>query len=420
MQDIDYIEDIEHIRAFNLLTNIYNFIEKEQKHLEHIVLYASIDKNIDDAPRVIYINIDLKTIYYLNNSKAWETIDSIEFYNKFIDKDFKIIEEPQEQIQQVNNTKNLELIEPLHNRFTSNIVNVLSKDSKSFRGILVNNIPQELKAINNWCAWRYKDNGEGKKPGKPPCYPRGEGWRDYASVDNKETWSSYETIGYMIMRNSKYKGFSFMLDKETNITGIDIDNCITDNIINEFAMKIINMFNSYTEVSPSGRGIRILVYGQIEDNIHNDLIEIYSFSKALTITGHKIYCDKLEHRQNELNKLYERYKPIRKELEVNTRGNYSSGSISAEDIRRMINKSKNLTDSFNGYNKNNYSEQRFNCIRMLLKYSQGNERIVEELFKESPLYTYEYSRKRNHGRSMLEYEIQRIHQKGIDYYKYSS
>ena len=52
-----------------------------------------------------------------------------------------------------------------------------------------------------------------------------------------------------------------MLSEDDDIVGLDIDHYIVDRVITDFAQSIITRFNSYTEVSPSGEGIRIFCRG---------------------------------------------------------------------------------------------------------------------------------------------------------------
>lgn len=42
------------------------------------------------------------------------------------------------------------------------------------------------------------------------------------------------------------------------LSAIDIDHCIEDGKLSEMAEDIITLADSYTEVSPSGKGIRII------------------------------------------------------------------------------------------------------------------------------------------------------------------
>lgn len=79
-------------------------------------------------------------------------------------------------------------------------------------------------------------------------------------------------------------------------SAVDIDHCVKNGKANDFAQKIIDYFQSYTEYSPSGTGIRIIFKTDIKSidksqyyiNNHNLGLEIYiegSTSKFVTLTG---------------------------------------------------------------------------------------------------------------------------------------
>ena len=93
----------------------------------------------------------------------------------------------------------------------------------------------------------------------------------------------------------KFQGLSFMVGE--GILGVDLDDCIVDGVIAPYASEIINKLNSYTEISPSGTGIRIL--GKADIPIHKACkkpeVEMYSYNKFLTMTGN----------------IYQEFKPIR-------------------------------------------------------------------------------------------------------------
>ena len=53
-----------------------------------------------------------------------------------------------------------------------------------------------------------------------------------------------------------------MVTKQTGIVGVDCDNCIgVGGDIDGEVMRWIQRFNSYAEISPSGRGVRIFCRG---------------------------------------------------------------------------------------------------------------------------------------------------------------
>ena len=75
----------------------------------------------------------------------------------------------------------------------------------------------------------------------------------------------------------------------SGIVGIDLDHCIADGVISEEAQEIISSLHTYTELSPSGTGIRLLMHGSLPGLYRRrGTIEMYETSRYLTITGHKI------------------------------------------------------------------------------------------------------------------------------------
>ena len=54
---------------------------------------------------------------------------------------------------------------------------------------MYNNIPDELKQLNNWCVWKLQERN-GKKTKIPFNAETGE----FAKSNDKSTWSSYETV----------------------------------------------------------------------------------------------------------------------------------------------------------------------------------------------------------------------------------
>lgn len=71
--------------------------------------------------------------------------------------------------------------------------------------------------------------------------------------------------------------------------GIDVDNCVDeDGNIKEWARELVEKANSYTEISPSGNGLHIIVKGSLPDgSIKNEEAEIEAYEKDrfFTITG---------------------------------------------------------------------------------------------------------------------------------------
>ncbi len=126
------------------------------------------------------------------------------------------------------------------------------------------------------------------------------------------TWTKFSAaVSAYQSGHGKYDGIGFCLSAGTPI-GIDLDHCrcpafdsVDIEIIAPWAKDIIKKIDSYTEASPSGKGIRIFVYGGNlpergrnkklpkygGDNCRKDAVpafEIYESGRYLTVTGNHI------------------------------------------------------------------------------------------------------------------------------------
>jgi len=147
------------------------------------------------------------------------------------------------------------------------------------------NIPSELKTYRQWVCWKYELNPKNPdKPKKPLFDPV---TRIKASVNAPETWASF-TAAVRCLKKGGFNGIGFVFTREDPYVGIDLDNCRDEKSgeIDAWAETIMNRIVSYTEVSPSGSGIHIIVKGKLPDKgkrVNN--IEIYDRDHYFTITG---------------------------------------------------------------------------------------------------------------------------------------
>ena len=137
------------------------------------------------------------------------------------------------------------------------------------------NIPQELRVLNQWvCA-----NSDSKVPMQATIpFP--------ASSTNPATWSSFEeAVGAVQRGHYDYIGFVF---NDNGIVGIDIDDGYElDGTLSPIACDIIGKCCAYTEASKSGRGFHIFVKGDIPFKGKNNLagVEMYKTARFFIMTG---------------------------------------------------------------------------------------------------------------------------------------
>jgi len=145
-------------------------------------------------------------------------------------------------------------------------------------------IPTELKAMPNWCTWKWVvENGERKKV---PFQVSGQ----KAKSNHCSTWTTFE-IAYAAFSETEgtFDGVCWMmptLPKKYVI--IDIDDCVNDGNIEPWALNIVKRFNSYTEKSQSGHGLHILIeakkpFPRCRKN--GSHFEIYDCLRACFLTG---------------------------------------------------------------------------------------------------------------------------------------
>lgn len=168
----------------------------------------------------------------------------------------------------------------------------IGNSSSNFNPISVvpENIDNQLKNINNWVLFRGVPTNrlDGSiKWSKPPLQPDGT----FARVNDKSTWCSFEEA-LQAYETGSFDGMGFVLTNETGIVALDIDHCVNqsqDNIIlTQEAVDIIDEIKSYTELSPSGTGLRVLCKGSIPNELigrKSGKFEIYDSDRFITITG---------------------------------------------------------------------------------------------------------------------------------------
>lgn len=172
-----------------------------------------------------------------------------------------------------------------------------------------NNLPRELWQYRQFVCWKYGDpKPNGKKPDKIPVNPH---TLRNAGVNWPNTWTDIHTSVASYKANDWLAGIGFVLTKDDPYVGIDLDNCIQEGEFSPFACELLDELGSYSEISPSGNGLRMIVYcEQLPTVVKLPEIEIYSDSHWLSLTGNAINQHPIAEFDN-LDWLTERYKPTK-------------------------------------------------------------------------------------------------------------
>ncbi len=165
------------------------------------------------------------------------------------------------------------------------------------------NIPRELREMPRWVCWRLDTRGD--NPTKIPI--QAENPERMASSTNPATWAHFSQA-LSTFRDGHAHGIGFVLGE--GFCGIDLDKCrdpITGAKKQE-AQRIIDEISSYTEASPSGAGVHILVKAKLPDGWRKlGFVEIYSEGRYFTVTGKLLgTINTIEERSEQLAYLHKR------------------------------------------------------------------------------------------------------------------
>ncbi|MBO0903802.1 DUF3987 domain-containing protein [Jiella sonneratiae] len=145
----------------------------------------------------------------------------------------------------------------------------------------------ELASRPQWVAWQFiKIRGELKKPLMSPKAPR-----EFASHSDPTHWLSFdEAAAYAATRG--FPGIGYVLSADDGLTGADLDKCRDPETgtVEDWAQEVLDLAETYAEVSPSGSGIRLFWRGKIGATVKCDPahVELYAKQRYLTITGQHI------------------------------------------------------------------------------------------------------------------------------------
>ncbi len=245
------------------------------------------------------------------------------------------------------------------------------------------NVPEELKALHRWVAWRYRRR-QGQWAKVPVCPASGKA----ASTTDPATWGTFEqALGRY--RKGKLDGVGFVFDAADPFSGIDLDDCRdpAGGALQPWAKAIVAEMNSYTEVSPSGTGVKVWVRGKVPAGgpTRKGGIEVYSQARYFTVTGERLGGTPagVEGRQEQLLRLHAR-------VFAEAAPERAAAAPADEDLIRRAMTAKNgegFARLWNGdlSGKTSPSEADLALLNYLAYWTGGDRRRMESLFGMSAL-----------------------------------
>lgn len=169
-------------------------------------------------------------------------------------------------------------------------------------------IPCRLRDLSQWVCWKAIS-----RRGKPTKCPFNARTGQRANTTDASTWSSFVEAEQACKTGKDYAGVGFVFAADGPYCGVDIDDCIESGTgqLKPWARQIVDRLNSYTEVSPSGTGVKVFLRaakpGKCCRKAYGDgEIEIYDAGRYFTVTTRRLdgVSEDVEDRTPELTALY--------------------------------------------------------------------------------------------------------------------
>lgn len=267
-----------------------------------------------------------------------------------------------------------------------------------------NNFPQKLREKSQWVVWKYEMTDKGRST-KILYSPKGY----QASTTKSESWGTFEDCvnAYEV---EDYSGIGFVFTQ--GVTGIDLDKCInTDGTVKQWAKDILGLLDSYTEYSPSKKGLHIIIESNIDFGGHkkewlNDLkekegIECYMRSRYFTVTG-DVYDSKTELKHIDETKLFDWYKnTFEAEEKVVVQIVPTTTTMPSEqEIVAFMRRAKNGPKFTALFDKGDFMSQGFpsqseadmSLVNSLMFFCRNDAAMVDRIFRQSKLMRKKWER----------------------------
>jgi len=259
-------------------------------------------------------------------------------------------------------------------------------------------IPQALKQRPQWCLWRYEER-DGKRT-KAPWQAKDPGRR--ASSTQPATWA---TFAEAVAGAEHADGIGYVFSPDDPFVGIDIDPDMPE----DEAAEAVELLASYTERSPSGRGLHVIVRGDLPDSKgrRKGPVEFYNAGRYFTVTGDHLEGTPttVEYRQEELRAVMARVLPAEPERPV-----YEPQPVAVDD-QALIEKARNarrgveFADLMDGRWEGRYTSQSEAdlalCSKLAFWTGRDPERM-DRIFRSSGLMREKWERADYRGATIEE------------------
>jgi hypothetical protein len=279
-------------------------------------------------------------------------------------------------------------------------------------------VPAFLKGLPQWVRWKLEVVSD--RPTKVPYQVSGY----KASSTDSNTWTEYQTAVAGATINHE-QGIGFVVDG--GIIGFDFDNCRDPNTreVKQWALDTINELDAYTEVTPSGTGLRVWAQGLMvgKDKVFNldpaigattskvTKVEVYTDSRYFTVTGDAYFEEAGDVEKRDMTAAFQMLHALREKhpapkkdkvgvdgisnpvVQIEKTGQFDTSKYNIFMHGKILSQSPFLISDGNGelpYPSQSEADLGF-CTVLAVKY-EGDANKIDEEFRKSPLYRPKWER----------------------------
>ncbi len=171
-----------------------------------------------------------------------------------------------------------------------------------------NNGPTCIRERRQWVAWKYIERDG--KPTKAPINPHNG---NLAASTDAATWGSFIEAVEACRQDSNLAGVGFVFTPNDPYCGVDLDDSIDPESgqLKPWAAQFVALLDSYTEVSPSGTGVKVFIKAnkpgsRCRKGYEDGEVEIYDRDRFFTVTGQRLehVSGEVQLKQEALDQVY--------------------------------------------------------------------------------------------------------------------
>lgn len=183
------------------------------------------------------------------------------------------------------------------------------RQSHPFSGLI-----QGMRKLDQWMVWRYCESPGGMRKRPLRVRDAGEKYDDEAAkYTDPNNWLEFSEAFEIAHSWTGVAGIGFVLTYDDPYIAVDLDGCIHQGQVSDFVWGLIQRAKSYTEVSPSGKGVHIYLNGRVPrqgwtKEEPSQRIEVYD-KYFITVTGNHIPGTPRDSRSNRrfIESLYDQF-----------------------------------------------------------------------------------------------------------------